>query len=43
MQPLSPVIIFEKELYNMNSPSGSPLTIIRIRARVPHTLAAATI
>ena len=36
-------VTLEKELYNTNSPSSSPLTVVRICARVSHTLATATI
>ena len=38
MQPLSSVVSHGKEFYNTNSPSASPVTvirIIRIRVRVP--------
>ena len=45
MQPLSSAVSHGKELYNTNSPSASPVTVVRIirlRVRVPR-VAAATI
>ena len=45
MQPLSSAFSHGKELYNTNSPSASPVTVVRIisiRVRVPR-VAAATI
>ena len=42
MQPLSSAVSHGKELYNTNSPSATPVTIIRIvriRVRVPHVAA----
>ena len=44
MQPLSSAVSRGKELYNTNSPSASPVTVIRIiwiHVRVPHVAAAA--
>ena len=46
MQPLSSAVSNGKELYNMNTPSASLVTVvrvIRIRERVLRTVAAATI
>ena len=43
MQPLSSAVSHGKELYSTNSPSASPVTVVRIirlRVRVPHVAAA---
>ena len=45
MQPLSSAVSHEKELYNTNGPSASPVTVVRIIhvcVHVPRVAAATT-